>query len=81
MLLSICLLAEYVPTKRRTTILGTLQAGWSVGYLVATLLAGAILPEYGWRPLFLIVFGTCCTRYLYEIYYFQSQKVGSKNYE
>ena len=48
------LMAEYVPTKRRTTILGTLQAGWSVGYLVATLLAGAILPEYGWRPLFLI---------------------------
>ncbi|SIS01436.1 MFS transporter, AAHS family, cis,cis-muconate transporter [Peribacillus simplex] len=48
------LMAEYVPTKRRTTILGTLQAGWSVGYLVATLLAGAILPQYGWRPLFLI---------------------------
>lgn len=48
------LMAEYVPTKRRTTILGTLQAGWSVGYLVATILAGAILPEYGWRPLFLV---------------------------
>lgn len=48
------LMAEYVPTKRRTTILGTLQAGWSVGYLVATLLAGAILPNYGWHPLFLI---------------------------
>ncbi|MBB6446791.1 MFS transporter [Bacillus benzoevorans] len=48
------LMAEYVPTKRRTTILGTLQAGWSVGYLVATLLAGSILPEYGWRPLFLV---------------------------
>lgn len=48
------LMAEYVPTKRRTTILGTLQAGWSVGYLVATLLAGQILPEYGWRPLFLV---------------------------
>ncbi|MGG1677355.1 MFS transporter [Neobacillus sp. NRS-1170] len=48
------LMAEYVPTKRRTTILGTIQAGWSVGYLVATLLAGAILPEHGWRPLFLV---------------------------
>lgn len=48
------LMAEYVPTERRTTVLGTLQAGWSVGYLVATLLAGWILPTYGWRWLFYI---------------------------
>jgi len=48
------LMAEYVPTKRRTTVLGTLQAGWSVGYVVATLLAGWILPTYGWRWLFYI---------------------------
>jgi MFS transporter, AAHS family, cis,cis-muconate transporter len=46
------LMAEYVPTKRRTTVLGTLQAGWSVGYVVATLLAGAIIPRFGWRWLF-----------------------------
>jgi AAHS family cis,cis-muconate transporter-like MFS transporter len=45
-------MAEYVPTHRRTTILGTLQAGWSVGYVVATVLAGAIIPAFGWRPLF-----------------------------
>ena len=32
------LMAEYVPTARRTTVLGTLQAGWSVGYVVATVL-------------------------------------------
>ncbi|PXW22285.1 MFS transporter [Paraburkholderia caballeronis] len=48
------LMAEYAPTGRRTTILGTLQAGWSVGYVVATLLAGWILPAYGWRWLFII---------------------------
>jgi MFS transporter, AAHS family, cis,cis-muconate transporter len=48
------LMAEYVPTHRRTTILGTLQAGWSVGYVVATLLAAWILPAYGWRWLFYI---------------------------
>jgi hypothetical protein len=29
------LMAEYVPTRHRTTVLGTLQAGWSVGYVVA----------------------------------------------
>jgi len=48
------LMAEYVPTRYRTTVLGSLQAGWSVGYLVATLLAGWILPTYGWRWLFYI---------------------------
>jgi len=46
------LMAEYVPTSRRTTVLGTLQAGWSVGYVVATVLARLIIPVYGWRFLF-----------------------------
>ncbi|OUY08161.1 MFS transporter [Acinetobacter populi] len=48
------LMAEYVPTKYRTTILGTLQAGWTVGYIVATLLAGWIIPDHGWRMLFYV---------------------------
>ncbi|CAK7005222.1 Putative metabolite transport protein YjhB [Saezia sanguinis] len=48
------LMAEYVPTKYRTTVLGGLQAGWSVGYLLATILAGAIIPVHGWRWLFYI---------------------------
>ncbi|MFC5589802.1 MFS transporter [Sporosarcina soli] len=48
------LMAEYVPTKKRTTVLGTIQAAYSLGYLVAALLAGAILPAYGWRPLYFI---------------------------
>lgn len=48
------LMAEYVPTGRRTTILGTLQAGWSLGYVVAAVLARTIIPEWGWRPLFLV---------------------------
>ncbi|WP_111891825.1 MFS transporter [Acinetobacter sp. MB5] len=48
------LMAEYVPTRYRTTILGTLQTGQTVGYIVATILAGAIIPEHGWRVLFFI---------------------------
>lgn len=48
------LMAEYVPTRYRTTILGTLQAGWTVGYIVATLLAGWLIPEHGWRMLFYV---------------------------
>ena len=48
------LMAEYVPTKYRTTVLGTLQTGQTVGYIVATLMAGAIIPDHGWRMLFYI---------------------------
>ncbi|WP_374253491.1 MFS transporter [Acinetobacter brisouii] len=48
------LMAEYVPTSYRTTVLGTLQTGQTVGYIVATILAGAIIPEHGWRVLFFI---------------------------
>ena len=44
--------AEYVPTKVRTTVLGTVQAGWSAGYVAAALLSSYILPTFGWRPLF-----------------------------
>ena len=48
------LMAEYVPTRRRTTILATLQTASSIGFVVATLLVGWILPRYGWRWLFMI---------------------------
>jgi AAHS family cis,cis-muconate transporter-like MFS transporter len=47
------LAAEYVPTRIRTTVLGVLQAGWSVGYVIAALLSAYVLPRFGWRPLFL----------------------------
>jgi len=48
------LMAEYVPTRHRTTILATVQTGSSIGFVVATLLVGWILPTYGWRWLFMI---------------------------
>jgi AAHS family cis,cis-muconate transporter-like MFS transporter len=46
------LAAEYVPGRIRTTVLGTLQAGWSIGYVIAALSSAYILPATGWRPLF-----------------------------
>jgi MFS transporter, AAHS family, cis,cis-muconate transporter len=46
------LAAEYVPARIRTTVLGALQAGWSVGYVIAALLQGYLVPRYGWRSLF-----------------------------
>jgi AAHS family cis,cis-muconate transporter-like MFS transporter len=46
------LATECAPTRIRTTVLGVLQAGWSVGYVIAALLAAYLLPRMGWRPLF-----------------------------
>jgi AAHS family cis,cis-muconate transporter-like MFS transporter len=46
------LAAEYVPMRLRSTILGTLQAGWSIGYVIAALLSSYLLPTLGWRALF-----------------------------
>lgn len=48
------LVAEYTPTRHRTTALGTIQAGWSFGYVLASLLAWLIMPTLGWRYLFAI---------------------------
>ncbi|GHT78073.1 MFS transporter [Actinomycetota bacterium] len=48
------LVAESVPDKHRGVVMGTLQAGWSVGYICAALLSSAVLPDYGWRPMFII---------------------------
>lgn len=47
------LVGEFVPTKHRGKVLGVLGAGYSVGYALASLLAGWIVPVYGWRLLFL----------------------------
>lgn len=48
------LMAEYVPTKHRSTILAALMTGWTLGSVVATVLAGWLLPEFGWRYLYYI---------------------------
>ena len=47
------LAAEFVPEKRRGMILGIMQAGWSLGYVIAGLVSSYVLPAVGWRPLFL----------------------------
>ena len=50
------LMGEYVPTRHRTTLLGTLQAGLSIGYIAASLLANLLIPNpnYGWRWMFFL---------------------------
>lgn len=47
------LVAETWPAEHRGKAIGIMQSGWAIGYILAALLAAAILPSYGWRPLFL----------------------------
>jgi MFS family permease len=48
------LVSETWPSRHRAKAIGFMQAGWAVGYILAALLAAAILPELGWRALFLL---------------------------
>lgn len=46
------LVAESWPSQHRGKAIAITQSGWAIGYILASLLAAAILPTYGWRPLF-----------------------------
>jgi AAHS family cis,cis-muconate transporter-like MFS transporter len=46
------LVSEYIETKRRATILGFIQTGMSIGYILAAIISSSIMPNFGWRPLF-----------------------------
>jgi SHS family lactate transporter-like MFS transporter len=45
---------ENWPARSRGIASGVLQGSWAVGYLLAALVAGWVVPIWGWRALFLI---------------------------
>ena len=47
------LVAENWPVAHRAKGIGLMQSGWAIGYLVAAIVAGLVLPRWGWRALFL----------------------------
>jgi MFS family permease len=47
------LVSETWPAEHRGKAIGLMQAGWAIGYILAAILAAAVLPAYGWRVLFL----------------------------
>ncbi|MEM3685153.1 MAG: MFS transporter, partial [Conexivisphaerales archaeon] len=49
------LISEYVPRKIRGTLLALLNGMYAFGFVLATNLALAIVPNYTWRPLFFIL--------------------------
>jgi SHS family lactate transporter-like MFS transporter len=45
---------EAAPVRWRGILSGILQAGYSIGYLLAAIAARFLLPAWGWRPMFWI---------------------------
>ena len=48
------LVAESWPAEHRGKAIGLMQSGWAIGYILAALATAAILPHWGWRPLFVV---------------------------
>jgi len=48
------LVAETWPAEHRGKAIGLMQSGWAIGYILAALVTAAILPRWGWRPLFAV---------------------------
>jgi MFS family permease len=48
------LVAESWPAEHRGKAAGLMQSGWAIGYILAALLAAAVMPRWGWRPLFVV---------------------------
>lgn len=48
------LVAETWPAAHRGKAIGLMQSGWAIGYVLAAFLAAAVLPAWGWRPLFVL---------------------------
>jgi MFS family permease len=48
------LVAETWPAEHRGKAIGLMQSAWAIGYMLAAILSAAVLPNWGWRLLFLL---------------------------
>ena len=48
------LISEYAPLKYRAAIISFIFCGYSVGAMGASFIGQALLPEFGWRPVYWI---------------------------
>ncbi len=48
------LVSETWPTKHRGRALGFMQSSWAIGFAVAALVVGFVLPRWGWRAVFFV---------------------------
>jgi MFS family permease len=48
------LVSETWPTKHRGRALGFMQSSWAIGFAVAAIVVGFVLPRWGWRAVFFV---------------------------
>ncbi|HUQ82081.1 MAG TPA: MFS transporter [Gemmatimonadaceae bacterium] len=48
------LVSETWPTKHRGRALGFMQSSWAIGFAVAAVVVGFVLPRWGWRAVFFV---------------------------
>jgi MFS family permease len=48
------LVSESWPAEHRGKALGVMQSGWAIGYALAALVSGLVLPRFGWRIVFFL---------------------------
>src|SRR4051812_47030989 len=51
---AVALTSEFSPHRRRATMVMTMFCGFSIGAALGGLLAAALIPQFGWRSVFLI---------------------------
>lgn len=48
------LVSESWPAKHRGRALGFMQSSWAIGFALAAIVVGVLLPRYGWRVVFFV---------------------------
>ncbi len=48
------LVSETWPARHRGRALGFMQSSWAIGFAVAAMVVGFVLPRYGWRAVFFV---------------------------
>lgn len=51
---AVALMNEYAPKRQRGTIVALMFSGYSVGGMIAASLGIVLIPDFGWRPMFLV---------------------------
>ncbi len=49
--------AEFAPARHQNFAVGFVQAGWPLGSIITAFVTVAVLPEFGWRGVFMMVGG------------------------
>ncbi|MFC4946574.1 MFS transporter [Pseudonocardia sp. GCM10023141] len=51
---AVALASEFAPTRRRSTFVMFIYCWLALGFVAASLISGAVIPAWGWRPMFVL---------------------------